>query len=58
MRITAWRKSSYSHGAESACIEVGVAPGRVGVRDTKDRDRGYLEVSRTTWKAFVQRVAR
>jgi len=56
MKITAWRKSSYSGGAQQDCVEVGVAPGTVGVRDTKDRERGHLEVSRTTWSAFVRHV--
>lgn len=58
MKITAWRKSSYSGGAQQTCVEVGIAPGNVGIRDTKARERGHLEVSRTTWKAFVQRVTR
>lgn len=58
MKITAWRKSSYSTGAQQACVEVGVAPGTVGVRDTKARERGHLEVSRTAWSAFVRQVTR
>lgn len=58
MKITAWRKSSHSTGAEQNCVEVGLAPGLVGVRDTKAREYGHLEISRTAWKAFVQHVTR
>lgn len=58
MKITAWRTSSYSGGAQQTCVEVGVAPGTVGVRDTKARERGHLEVSRTAWSAFVRHMGR
>lgn len=58
MKITAWRKSSYSTGPEQNCVEVGIAPGTVGIRDTKARERGHLEVSRMAWDAFVQHVSR
>ncbi|QUH05152.1 DUF397 domain-containing protein [Saccharopolyspora erythraea] len=47
-----WRKSSYS-GSQSACVEVGSAPGLVGVRDTKDRDGGTLVFQRRKWASFV-----
>ena len=57
--ITAWRKSSYSTGqATSECVEVGIAPGQVGVRDTKAREQGNLMVSRTTWRAFIEHIAK
>lgn len=39
-----WRKSSYSGGGNQ-CVEVGAAPGVVGIRDTKDRDHGTLAVT-------------
>lgn len=58
MKITAWRKSSYSTGAQQECVEVGVAPGAVGVRDTKNREAGHLAVSRTAWAAFVRGMTR
>lgn len=55
--FTAWRTSSYTTGSEnSTCVEVGLAPGRVAVRDTKSRTRGHLAVSRATWRAFVTGV--
>jgi transcriptional regulator with XRE-family HTH domain len=57
--ITAWRKSSYStHQTTSECVEVGIGPGTVGVRDTKARDLGNLAVSRTAWRSFVQHVTK
>lgn len=58
MMITNWRKSTYSDSGRPQCVEVGLAPGRVGVRDTKDRRRGHLAVSRTAWKAFTSYVTR
>ena len=55
--FTAWRKSSYSTGSEhSTCVEVGLAPGRVGVRDTEARDEGHIDVSRAAWRAFTRLV--
>lgn len=55
--FTAWRTSSYTTGdKESTCVEVGLSPARVGIRDTKARDRGQLNVSRTTWRAFTRFV--
>ncbi|HEY3687428.1 MAG TPA: DUF397 domain-containing protein [Streptosporangiaceae bacterium] len=55
--ITAWRTSTYSSSESThECVEVGIGPGAVGVRDTKSRERGHLTVSRTAWRAFVRRV--
>lgn len=59
--IENWRKSSYSGStANSECVEVGSTPAKdvVRVRDTKSRERGHLEVSRTAWTTFVRHVAR
>jgi hypothetical protein len=56
--FTAWRKSSYSGSSnQSTCVEVGLAPGRVGVRDTKNRAYGHLDVPSRAWRAFVAGVA-
>ncbi|MFF1608528.1 DUF397 domain-containing protein [Amycolatopsis sp. NPDC058278] len=46
-----WRKSSYS-GAESNCVEVKLDRS-VGIRDTKARAHGELNVSRAAWAAAV-----
>jgi hypothetical protein len=54
MMFTAWRKSTYSEGgSQSQCVEVGEAPGRVGVRDTKDRERGHIDVSTRAFRGLV-----
>lgn len=53
--ITAWRKSSYSTGSQtSECVEIGLGPGTIGIRDTKAREHGHLTVPRTAWHAFVR----
>jgi hypothetical protein len=46
-----WSKSTYS-SEDSACVEV-VRAERVGVRDTKNRAAGALEVPAVTWGAFL-----
>lgn len=48
----AWRKSSYS-GSQANCVEVGNATGRVGVRDTKDRQGPALTVTADAWRRFM-----
>ena len=57
LSAAAWRKSSFSN-AGGNCVEVGfAADGRmVGVRDTKDRSGGVLEVSGFAWAAFLREV--
>jgi hypothetical protein len=54
-----WRKSSRSNGTGGACVEVADnLPGRVLVRDTKDRDGGTLAFAPAAWSRFVQGVRR
>ncbi|WP_326551854.1 DUF397 domain-containing protein [Micromonospora sp. NBC_01813] len=49
-----WRKSSRSGTNEGACVEVADnLPGRVLVRDTKDRSGGTLTFSPAAWRSFV-----
>jgi hypothetical protein len=49
-----WRKSSRSTDNGGACVEVADnLPGRVLVRDTKDRDGGTLTFTPQAWRAFV-----
>lgn len=50
-----WRKSSYS-GPQKECVEVGTGSAHVGIRDTKNRERGHLEISRNTFAAFIAHV--
>ncbi|RKR85895.1 uncharacterized protein DUF397 [Micromonospora pisi] len=49
-----WRKSTKSGNNGGACVEVADnLPGRVLVRDTKDRDGGTLTIAPDAWRAFV-----
>ncbi|MFK3983324.1 DUF397 domain-containing protein [Micromonospora sp. NPDC050397] len=49
-----WRKSSKSGTNGGDCVEVADnLPGRVLVRDTKDRDGGTLAFGLDAWRAFV-----
>ena len=48
-----WRTSTRSN-ATGSCVEVADnLPGRVLVRDTKDRDGGTLTFGPAAWSAFV-----
>ena len=49
-----WRKSTRSNGNGGNCVEVADnLPGRVLVRDTKDRHGGTLTFEPAAWSAFV-----
>jgi hypothetical protein len=49
-----WRKSTRSGTSGGNCVEVADnLPGRVLVRDTKDRDGGTLTFGPDAWRAFV-----
>ncbi|AOS61204.1 DUF397 domain-containing protein [Actinoalloteichus hymeniacidonis] len=50
-----WRKSTRS-GQQSSCVEVGRAPGLVGIRDTKNRAGGTLMVERAAFGTFLAAV--
>lgn len=54
----AWFKSSYSSGEGGECVEVAAGVVGVHVRDTKDRDRGTVDVPPSAWSAFVGFAAR
>jgi Domain of unknown function (DUF397) len=55
-----WRKSSYSGNAGSAnCVEAGIVPGAVLIRDTKNREHGaVLRISPKDWTQFTASVKR
>jgi Domain of unknown function (DUF397) len=56
-QLTGWRKSSHSHFEENACVEIGSAPGAVGVRDTKQpAPRPILVYSEEAFAAFLAHV--
>lgn len=49
-----WRKSSRSSSNGGNCVEVADnLPGRVLVRDSKDRAGGTLAFAPAAWSAFV-----
>ncbi|MDI2029916.1 DUF397 domain-containing protein [Saccharopolyspora sp. TS4A08] len=50
--ISGWRTSSRSQG-QGQCVEVGFGADHVGVRDTKNRGAGRIEVASQLWKDFV-----
>ncbi|WBC23430.1 DUF397 domain-containing protein [Solwaraspora sp. WMMA2080] len=53
-----WRKSSRSSSNGGECVEVaGNVPGRVLVRDTKDRDNGTLTFAPAAWQSFIAEVS-
>ena len=53
-----WRKSSYSGNNGGDCVEAGSTPGRVLVRDTKDRAGAVLAFAPKAWREFAAKVKR
>jgi hypothetical protein len=52
-----WRKASRSGNGGGSCVEVGTGlPGKVAIRDSKDREGPKLAVSNQTWTEFVQGI--
>ena len=52
-----WRSSSRCNAVNGNCVEVGAGPGGMaGVRDTKDRDGGLVQVRAADWAAFLSTV--
>jgi hypothetical protein len=52
-----WRKSSYSSGADSNCVEVAGRRGAILVRDTKQRGDGPVHrFTSAEWRAFTTGV--
>jgi hypothetical protein len=49
-----WRKSSYSSGGDTDCVEVAVAAGAVGVRDSKNTSGPTLAFSPTAWRTYTR----
>lgn len=52
-----WRKSSFSGGGNTDCVEVAVGTEAVGVRDSKNTTGPRLAFSADTWRRFVGRMA-
>jgi hypothetical protein len=54
--LPAWHTSGYSSG-NGACVEVATnLPGKVAVRDTKDRDGAVLAFGAAAWREFTGHV--
>ncbi|PWE07761.1 DUF397 domain-containing protein [Streptomyces sp. BSE7F] len=52
-----WRKSSYSPDA-SNCVEVATTPTAVLIRDSKTTPGPRLDLSPTTWVAFLAHLTK
>ena len=48
-----WRKSSYSGGSGTDCVEVADTAGVIMVRDTKNRDGVTLSIQADAWQRFT-----
>jgi hypothetical protein len=51
--IADWRKSSYSGGNGTNCVEVGTAEASVAVRDTTNRAGAVLTIPATAWRTLL-----
>ncbi|MDS1269072.1 DUF397 domain-containing protein [Lipingzhangella sp. LS1_29] len=52
-----WHISSYSANGNPQCVEAGPmldGSARFAVRDSTQRERGFLSFGRTEWTAFVE----
>lgn len=54
--VTTWRKSTYSGGNGSDCVEVAEAPSSLLVRDSKDREGLSLTFTATAWAQFATKL--
>jgi hypothetical protein len=51
--LTTWRKSTFSGGNGSDCVEVGGSAPAIVVRDTKDRAGAVLTFGADAWRRFA-----
>jgi hypothetical protein len=52
-----WRKSSYSNGGGSTCVEAGHVRGAILIRDTTDNGMGLtLRVTPAAWTHFTTHI--
>jgi hypothetical protein len=52
-----WRKSSFSEGGGTDCVEVALAVSGVVVRDSKNSSGPILTMSAGTWRRLVAVVS-
>jgi hypothetical protein len=50
-----WHVSSYT-GGQGNCVEVGISPTTIAVRDSKDREGPVLHFDPAVWRAFIQHL--
>jgi hypothetical protein len=55
--MTAWRKSSFSDGGGSDCVEVALTPARVAVRDSKNQVGPTLRLPIAAWRQLIAECA-
>lgn len=48
-----WRKSSFSGGGASSCVEVALVSAGAAVRDSKNPTGGMLRVPVPAWRRLV-----
>ncbi len=59
IRVTSWRRSSYSGSQGGNCVEVAGQDRSVLVRDTKQAGTGpVLRFSAQAWRSFADQVKR
>ncbi|MPZ79397.1 MAG: DUF397 domain-containing protein [Actinophytocola sp.] len=56
MATTVWRKSSFSSGGNSDCVEVAFGQVSVAVRDSKNPTGPVLSLPEADWRAAVTRL--
>lgn len=59
--VMGWRASSYSSGTGRNCVEAGLVlnePQRFAVRDSTQRDLGYLSFPAAEWAALLNSAVR
>ncbi|HEY0937555.1 MAG TPA: DUF397 domain-containing protein [Trebonia sp.] len=54
--LRTWRKSSFSGGNGSDCVEVGGTERAVSVRDTNDRAGAVLTFGPDAWRRFAATI--
>lgn len=54
--FTGWRKSSFSEGGGSACVEVGFIETRAAVRDSKNADGPMITLPQASWHHLLTTV--
>ncbi|TDQ01167.1 uncharacterized protein DUF397 [Labedaea rhizosphaerae] len=55
MPPTEWRKSSFSQGGGTNCVEVAFGQVQAAVRDSKNTEGPELSFPAQAWQAFVRR---